>query len=504
MCERFYPYGPGFVMIWLARIVVLALVLSAMPARAAASSPLAPLPATIRVNISLLGTTYAKIGSTGSLTVTREDGAVLYQGSKNTVARRAVRRLADPSQTLVSVRDPDERRSLLRLSRQARQRAQVDDIPIVSVPFEFSVEGDGSDPLRAPLFSAQQITPLHFVPSGGLLTFNERAYRGTLDVTRDDEGDMIVVNEVDTASYLASVIGSEEPTTWMPEALAAQAIAARTYLSTHLARHDNYDLEGDTRDQEYDGLAGEAASTVKAVDRTAGLVATYNGRPIEALYSANAGGITEDSENVYANALPYLRSVPSPADEIAQASSWGHTSWQWTTEFTAPQLRSYIGARGIDVGDPQRIDLVRLTGTGRVLSAKIVGSTGSRDIGKDTPRYYFGLRSTLFNVTTHPEETEYVDASNVERVRQLEFLGATVEHTFTMNVKDPDRAAQTLRVLGWQYRLPARFVFTGKGYGHGVGMSQWGAQGMALGGKSAEEILRHYYLGIEITTVGGA
>ncbi len=491
-------------MIWLARIVVLALVLAAMPERAAASSPLAPLPATIRVNISLLGTSYAKIGSTGSLTVTREDGAVLYQGFKNTLARRGVRRLADPSETLVSVRDPDDRRSLLQLFRQARQRAQVEDIPIVTIPFEFSIEGDGSDPLAAPLFSAQQITGLHYVASGGLLTFNGRAYRGTLDLTRDDEGDMIIVNQVDTASYLASVIGSEEPTTWMPEALAAQAIAARTYLATHLARHDNYDIEGDTRDQEYDGLAGEATSTVRAVDRTAGLIATYNGRPIEALYSANAGGMTEDSENVYANALPYLRSVPSPADEIAQASSWGHTSWQWTTEFTAPQLRSYIGARGIDVGDPERIELTRLTGTGRVLSAKIVGSSGSRDIGKDAPRYYFGLRSTLFNVTTHPEETEYVEASNAERVRQLEFLGATVVRTFTMNVKDPDRAAHTLRVLGWQYRLPARFVFTGKGYGHGVGMSQWGAQGMALGGKSAEEILRHYYLGIEITTLGGA
>ncbi len=491
-------------MIWLARIVVLALVLAAMPERAAASSPLAPLPATIRVNISLLGTSYAKIGSTGSLTVTREDGAVLYQGFKNTLARRGVRRLADPSETLVSVRDPDDRRSLLQLFRQARQRAQIEDIPIVTIPFEFSIEGDGSDPLAAPLFSAQQITGLHYVASGGLLTFNGRAYRGTLDLTRDDEGDMIIVNQVDTASYLASVIGSEEPTTWMPEALAAQAIAARTYLATHLARHDNYDIEGDTRDQEYDGLAGEATSTVRAVDRTAGLIATYNGRPIEALYSANAGGMTEDSENVYANALPYLRSVPSPADEIAQASSWGHTSWQWTTEFTAPQLRSYIGARGIDVGDPERIELTRLTGTGRVLSAKIVGSSGSRDIGKDAPRYYFGLRSTLFNVTTHPEETEYVEASNAERVRQLEFLGATVVRTFTMNVKDPDRAAHTLRVLGWQYRLPARFVFTGKGYGHGVGMSQWGAQGMALGGKSAEEILRHYYLGIEITTLGGA
>ena len=337
-----------------------------------------------------------------------------------------------------------------------------------------------------------------------MLTFNSRAYRGTFDLTTDDEGDMIVVNEVDTGVYLASVVGSEEPSTWMPEALAAQAVAARTYLATHLDKHERYDIEGDTRDQEYDGIAGEAASTVKAVDRTKGMIATYRGAPIEALYSANAGGITEDSENVFANALPYLRSVASPSDDIAEASSWGHTSWQWTTEFTAPQLRSYIGARGIDVGDPQRIELVQLTPTGRVLSAKIIGTGGTKDIGKDKARFYFGLRSTLFNVTTRPEETEFVDASNVERQRQLEFLGARVERTFTATMRDPDRAGRKLRVLGWQYALPARFVFTGRGYGHGVGMSQWGAQGMALGGKSAEEILTHYYRGIQLTTIGGA
>jgi stage II sporulation protein D len=492
------------VRIWLARTLTLIMVLAAMPVRASANTSLAPLPPTVRVNVSLLGTTYAKIGSTGSFTVTKDDGTKLYQGYANTVARRGVRRLADPSHALAGVRDPGERRSLLQEFRQARLRAQVDDVPIVTVPFEFAVEGDGSDALPAPLLSAQQITPLHYVASGGLLTFNGRAYRGTLDVTRDDEGDMIVVNQVDTAAYLASVVGSEEPTTWMPEALAAQAIAARTYLSRHLGKHDNYDLEGDTRDQEYDGLAGESNSTVKAVDRTAGMIATYRGSAIEALYSANAGGITEDSENVYANALPYLRSVLSPADDVAQASSWGHTSWEWQTEFTAPQLRSYVGARGIDVGDPKRIELTRLTGTGRVLAAKIVGSTGSRDIGKDASRYYFGLRSTLFTVDTRPEETEFVDASNVERRRQLEFLGASVLRTFTVNIKDPDIASRTLRVLGWQYRVPARFVFTGKGYGHGVGMSQWGAQGMALGGKSAEQILKHYYQGIEITNLGGA
>src|SRR5437870_4584829 len=88
----------GFVRIWLARTLMVVLVFAAMPpVRAASNTSLAPLPSTIRVNISLLGTTYAKIGSTGSFTVTQDDGTKLYQGYANTVARRGVRRLADPS-----------------------------------------------------------------------------------------------------------------------------------------------------------------------------------------------------------------------------------------------------------------------------------------------------------------------------------------------------------------------------------------------------------------------
>jgi stage II sporulation protein D len=492
-------------MAWLSRALVIALVVAALPARPAAAAPLAALPSTIRVNIAGLGTTYARVGSTGSLVVTKDDGTTLYRGSTSTIARRGVRRLADPSHAAASLPDPEERRNRAAQLREARLAARVDDVAIVTVPFEFSVEDDGASPLKAALFSAQQITALHFTATDGLLTYNGKAFRGTFDLARDDTGDMIVVNQVDTAAYLASVVGSEEPSTWMPEALAAQAIAARTYLLTHLRLHDTYDLEGDTRDQEYDGLGGETASTLRAVERTTGLVATYRGSPIEALYSANAGGYTEDSENVYANALPYLRAVPSPGDEAAMASSWGHTSWEWTSEFTAPQLRSYLGARGIDVGEVQRIELTRVSGTGRVLGARIVGSNGDRDIGKDRSRYYFGLRSALFTVATRPEELEVVSssASDAERIRELELLGAKVERTYLLNLRDPDRFGKP-RVGGWMYRVPARFVFTGRGYGHGVGMSQWGAQGMALAGKSAEEILTHYYQGIAITNIGGA
>ena len=106
-------------------------------------------------------------------------------------------------------------------------------------------------------------------------------------------------------------------------------------------------------------------------------------------------------------------------------------------------------------------------------------------------------------MTIHPEETEIVGTTDTKRIRELELLSATVDRSYYVTTRDPDRS-WTLRITGWLYRLPARFVFTGKGYGHGVGMSQWGAQGMALGGASAEENLRHYYQGIAITNVGGA
>ena len=490
--------------IWLARMLLTALVFALTPTPAAGNTPLAPLPSTIRVNVSLLGTTYAKIGSTGSLTVTREDGGKVYQGFAYTVARRGVRRLADPSHALAGVKDPGERRSLLQLFREAHLRAQVEDIPIMTVPFEFALEGDGSDPLSAPLFSAQQITTLHYVASGGLLTFNGRAYRGTLDITRDDEGDMIVVNEVDTASYLASVIGSEEPTTWMPEALAAQAIAARTYLSRHLRKHDNYDLEGDTRDQEYDGIAGEAESTVKAVQRTAGMIATYRGAAIEALYSANAGGVTEDSESVFANALPYLRSVPSPGDEIAKNSSFGRTSWEWDREFTAPLLADYMRLRGLDVGTPTKIEVLGKTAAGRPLLTRVTGTTGSKELTMERARYYFGLKSNFFTPVQLPAQTEWVSPRDTARLRDMDVLGATrvsQNWDFTFDETGRRKGIVVTEIL---YQLPARFDFVGKGFGHSVGMSQWGAQGMALGGANYEQILKHYYTGIQLTNVGGA
>ena len=484
-------------------LVALALVTGQIPLPADAA-PLAALPATVRVNVSGLGTTYAVIGSTGTLIATRPDGTLIYRGIARTVARRNVRRVEGTPLVPQPATDPDERLGRSRILREARDALRAGDATLTTIPFEYAILRGATDDMGTPAISSDQVLPLRFRSDDGFLTFNGRAFKGTLEIALDDEGDMIVVNEVRTGDYLASVVGAEIPPTWEPEALAAQAIAARTYLITHLKRHRAYDLEGDVRDQEYGGAGTEADSTIRAVRRTAGVVATYRGAPIEALYSANAGGVTEDSENVYANALPYLRSVPSPADEVAKSSSWGHTSWEWTRELTLAQLRDHLVVRGFDVGMPERVELVSVSPTGRVLRVRVHGSQGSREIGKDLTRYYFGLRSSLFTVERLAGGgLEAVELTEIDRARALELLGAERLGAVYRRIVGPDRETNELRMVGSVYRLPDRIVFKGRGFGHGVGMSQWGAQGMALAGASAERILTHYYRGIELTNVGG-
>ena len=477
------------------------------PARAA---PLAAVPATVRVNVSLYGTSYALIGSTGTMTVTTEDGKVLYKGGQRMVARTNVQRLEGepislpPAHEGMTTEERASRVELLHEARRAAREAQVSG-KLITIPYEVSLLAGSDDALGTPVLSAPRVSVIRFKADFGYLNWGGRLFRGTLEVTTDDAGDMIVVNEVETGRYLASVTGAESPSSWHDQALASQAIAARTYLVTHLHRHDHYDLEGDVRDQEYAGIGTEADSTIRAVERTAGIVATYRGAPIEALYSANAGGVTEDSENVYANALPYLRSVPSPGDELAKDSGWGKTSWDWNREFTAPQLGDYMRSRGLNVGVPQRIELVRVTNAGRVTLARVFGTTGTRDVGKDVTRYYFGLKSSMFTVTlTEGGEAEWVSWRDTARLVDMGILGSELIGTTYERTLNEDRELTSIRITGFVYKLPPRFIFYGRGFGHGVGMSQWGAQGMALNGANYEQILKHYYQGIALTNVGGA
>ena len=135
---------------------------------------------------------------------------------------------------------------------------------------------------------------------------------------------------------------------------------------------------------------------------------------------------------------------------------------------------------------------------------QLVGNTGTKDIGKDRARYYFGLRSSLFTVSVSDGgATERVTTDDTERQKALVGLGARQVTTAFEILRDGSGSETGLRATSYVYELPVTFLFKGKGFGHGVGMSQWGAQGMALKGSSAEQILAYYYRGTAVTAIGG-
>ena len=441
--------------------LVLALLISSLLAGRPAAAAVPSLAATVRVNVAGLGIfSSAQFGSTGTLVVTKNEVTELYRGRGTVTVRSHVLRtkdgrwLLDRREPLTAATDRAGRRSLLRDARIGEREGGESGIKVVR--FEITAPTP-TDPVGATVIAAQGPVLVTFTSPDGMVTFQGKPFVGKLELAFDDEDDLVAVNTVPTFDYLTSAVGSEIPDSWHPEAIAAQAIAARTYLVTRLNKHRAYDIEGDTRDQAYFGFESVTPRTVRAVQMTRGLVATYAGEPIEALYSASAGGITENAENVFGKEFPYLRSVVSPWDTEALKVSWGRESWSWTKEFTSEQLGWQLERKGLDVGEPLRIEAVETSPTGRVLEVRVVGTKATRAIRKDRTRFYFELTSTLFTVTK----------------------------------EDAGREA------------PARFTFTGKGFGHGVGMSQWGMQGMALTGRTYEQILTHYYQGIELTEVGG-
>lgn len=259
--------------------------------------------------------------------------------------------------------------------------------------------------------------------------------------------------QVPLEAYVAGVVAREMPDSYEPEALSAQAVAARTFA---VYKSSLFSKEGCASHAGADVCASSACcqgytavdetkykNAVRAAQETQGKIALFHAHPIRALYHASSGGHTENAENVYSEALAYLRGVPSPGEE-------DYTRFQTETEMTIDDLRKAFRAFPDmlfpdNVPLSEQLEVLSRSDTGRVTEMR-VGLTGMS--GSDFRRAA-GLKSTLF-------EMEFTDNG-------------------------------------------VRFRMTG--YGHGVGMSQAGAQAMALSGKTHEEILSHYYTGISFSTL---
>jgi stage II sporulation protein D len=227
--------------------------------------------------------------------------------------------------------------------------------------------------------------PLTFQPGTSPLALGSRHYRGLLQVDLE-RGKLRVINVVGLEQYLYGVVPSEMPHTWAPEALKAQAVAARSYAIAS-KRTGAFDLYPDTRDQVYLGIDHEQPETNAAVDATARQVVLYNGQVAKTYFFSSSGGRTASSQDVWGKAIPYLVSVPDPYDSISPYHNWGPFA------FSAAKL-----ARVLHVPKPIVDMQMTLNSSGRVLTMTVLTPLGPHLFDGNALRQSLGLRSTWFTI----------------------------------------------------------------------------------------------------------
>ena len=280
--------------------------------------------------------------------------------------------------------------------------------------------------------------------AGGGFTFNGKPYRGTF--TRLPDG--AVVNTVALEEYLYSVVPREMSPSWPDAAMQAQAICARTYVLQRSAPGRAYDLVPSEADQVYGGQSVESPAGRSAVDATAGSVLQFRGTFAQVMYSSCCGGHTEASSDAWGGAVfPYLNGVVCPHCTASPNYSWSHdVARESVASAFAQELAPYGTLQGFYIGasDP----------SGRAKTIELRCERGSAFVKGATFRSRVGSRVILSLLITE--------------------IGPSQSSTDATSIK-------------------------GGGLGHGVGLCQWGARGMALEGANSSQILQFYFPG---TTVG--
>lgn len=284
---------------------------------------------------------------------------------------------------------------------------------------------------------------------GSRVRLATRPYRGFIEIRRTPSGRLTAINELEIEEYLYGVLKLEVSPQWPPEALKAQAVASRTIAFYSLGRYarEGFDVRPTTETQVYGGLSAEDARTNAAVDATRGEIMTFADRPIFAAFHSDSGGHTESSEYVWGGRYFYLKGVNDPY-------SSGAASQQWAIRVDLPVIEERLRGIGKPLGGVTGIEVIETSPSGRVQSVRIISEAGMLTLKGTELRSLLGgeqLKSTLFSVRVAPDTQPAV-------------------------------------------------VFTGRGSGHGVGMSQWGARGLAQLGRTYQEILRYYYSGISFET----
>jgi len=330
---------------------------------------------------------------------------------------------------------------------------------------------------------------------GDLLVVNGKRYRGTMEFTRFTDSDLTLVNTLAIEPYLYGVVPSEIQALSPTEAIKAQAVAARTYTLKNMGKYKKwgFDLTDTIESQVYSGYEGEKVQTNLAVDATRGQKAMYNGALASLFYFSSSGGMTEDNVNVWGTPYPYLRSVPDPYE------AKNSYNYYWQKVLTPADVERYLATAGVDLGSVQSISTLEFSTAQRVIKLKITGSKGSMTFQRDACRTLLEFPSQMY--TLGGTQTMSILGSDGV-VTQAGPAGLTVVSADGNAVIPADGSAVVAvgRDNGLAYTGTASglFVFTGYGWGHGIGMSQEGAKGFAANGYTYDRILSHYFPGITL------
>jgi stage II sporulation protein D len=266
---------------------------------------------------------------------------------------------------------------------------------------------------------------------------------GLVHIVRRGKG-FLVINQADLEEYVKGVVPGEVNTSWHPEMLKAQAVAARTYAlyQQMLSAARDYDVVATVQDQVYKGKNGVDSAVSRAVDETRGLVLTYQNAPIYAAFSSTAAGLTEDAVNVWSKDYPYLKGVECPFD---LDSPYYH----WNASFRLDKFEHSLRQQGFAVGAISSIEPLSFSRGGRVAKLRVVHSEG-------------------------------------ELILRGEDLRKTVGYSIVPSTQF------TIDAVGQD------IVLSGYGAGHAVGMCQWGAKELAELGYPFSTILLYYYPGTDL------
>jgi len=365
--------------------------------------------------------------------------------------------------------------------------------------------------------------PIKITPVGStkiMVVFNGQKYRfrGDIEIDIDKEHRKLnVINIIGIEEYLYGVLKKEISPRWPKEALKAQAVAARTFAIFNVNKYidKGYNICASTNSQAYGGVNHEDPLTNKAIDETRGVIMTYKGKPINAVYHSDSGGYTEDSENVWGSFLPYLRSVESKFEE--KVSPPHHT---WSYSINEKDLTEKLQKQGYKINSVVFIEPVKKSETGRT-SELVFTAENNNVINMKTNdfRSLIGaelIRSTLFNIeaigresniTEDTEDKKEIEGKEVQEESIKEVLEQKEDWTIKellelmkKNKQEREKKKEEIvpKVEIAKLKTPLTFLFSGSGNGHGVGMSQWGAYGMALQGSGYQDILKYYYQGINV------